>query len=167
MNKKEEEYFKKGFKELGETFEISDRVNELISSDNPNINELEEKLREISILAKKEKRKDMKRIFLAWSFIIFSSISLYASLFYYKSFYFLSVPIILITLFFLLFIFVSGGTFGDAILKAFKKLLFLHNSDLMDYVSGKKETDMDTPIYTNVYREIQLKHKINQIKNPN
>tara|TARA_Y100001954_G_C15371973_1_gene389140 strand:- start:31 stop:534 length:504 start_codon:yes stop_codon:yes gene_type:complete len=167
MDKKKEEYFKKGFEKLGETFEKSANVNELISNDNPNLKELEEKLREISILAKKEKRQDMKQILLAWFFIIFSSISMYASLFYSKSFYFLSVPIIIITLVFLLFIFVSGGTFGDAILKICKKLIFLHHNDLMDYVSGKKKTNMDTPIYTNIYRELQLKHKISQIKNPN
>lgn len=167
MNKKKQEYFKKGFEKLGETFEQSASVDKLISNENPNIKELEEKLREISILAKKEKRQDMKQILLAWFFIIFSSISFYASLFYSKSFYFLSVPVIIITLIFLLFIFVSGGTFGDAILKICKKLVFLHHNDLMDYVSGKKKTKMDTPIYTNIYLELQLKHKINKIKNPN
>ena len=35
MDKKKEEYFKKGFEKLGETFEQSANVNELISNDNP------------------------------------------------------------------------------------------------------------------------------------
>jgi len=37
----------------------------------------------------------------------------------------------------------------------------------MDYVSGKKKTNMDTPIFTNVNKELQIKHKINQIKDLN
>lgn len=166
MNKKREEYFKKGFNKLGETFEKNDSINKLIWDDNPNIIELEEKLREISILANKEKRQEIKQILLAWSFIVFSSISLYASLFNSKSFYFLSVPLIIITLIFLLFVFVSGSTLMTTIIKVFKKLIFLHHSDLKDYVSGKKETNMETPIFTNIYKELQLKHKINQLKNP-
>ncbi len=68
---------------------------------------------------------------------------------------------------FLMFIFVSGNTFGDAFLKILKKLFFLHHSDLMDYVSGKKKTNMDTPIFTNFNKELQIKHKINQIKDLN
>ena len=66
-----------------------------------------------------------------------------------------------------MFIFLSGNTFGYAFLKILKKKFFLHHSDLMDYVSGKKKTNMDTPIFTNVNKELQIKHKINQIKDLN
>ena len=48
---------------------------------------------------------------------------------------------------FLMFIFVSGNTFGDAFLKILKKLFFLHQSDLMDYVSGKKNFKVLIPDY--------------------
>jgi hypothetical protein len=73
------------------------------------------------------------------------------------------VPLILITLIFLLFVFVSDDNLSGAILKMLKKLFFLHNSDLKDYVNGKKEVNMYTPVFTNIYKELQLKFKISQI----
>ena len=161
---KNKKYFEDGFSELGKTLNITASVDELISSDNPNIEDLEKKLDEITLLANKERKKEILQIILAWGFIISSLISIYPSIYISNYFYFLSVPLILITLIFLLFLFVSDNTFWGAILKILKKLFFIHNSDLKDYVTGKKKVNMDTPIFTNIYRELQLKFKISQMK---
>jgi hypothetical protein len=156
-------YFEDGFSELKKTLDNTASIDELISSDNPNIEDLEKKLNEIAILANKERKEQMLQIILAWGFIISSLISIYSSIYISNYYYFLSVPLILITLIFLLFIFVQDDTFSGTILKMLKKLFFIHNSDLKDYVNGKKEVKGDTPIFTNIYRELQLKFKISQM----
>ena len=160
---KNKKYFEDGFSELEKTLNSTFSVDELISSDNPNIEDLKKKLVEVTLLANKERKEQMLQIILAWGFIISSSFSMYLSIYISNYYYFLSVPLILITLIFLLFVFVSDDNLSGAILKMLKKLFFLHNSDLKDYVNGKKEVNMYTPVFTNIYKELQLKFKISQI----
>ena len=107
----------------------------------------------------------MLQIVLGWTFIISTLVTMYLSIYNSTYFYFLSVPLFLITAIFLLFIFISGNTFGDSIFKVLKKLFFLHYYGLENYASGTKKPKMDTPIYTNVYLELKLKLKLKEIKN--
>jgi len=163
-NEKLEKFYADGFKKLNQTLKHKATIDDLLSSKNVDLDELKKSLKQVSYLAKKERKRDLYEIILGWMFILSSLFTLYLSKYNSANYYFLSIPVVLITLIYLLFIFINygGGTFKGAFILTLKKLFFLQYNDLEDIITGRKEKTSDTPVLTNVFLEKQIKLKIKE-----
>ena len=163
-NEKLEKFYADGFKKLNQTLSHKATIDDLLSSKNVDLDELKKSLKQVSYLAKKERKRDLYEIILGWMFILSSLFTLYLSKYNSANYYFLSIPVVLITLIYLLFIFINygGGTFKGAFILTLKKLFFLQYNDLEDIITGRKEKTSDTPVLTNVFLEKQIKLKIKE-----
>ena len=128
------------------------------------IEELNNKLKKISVLAKKERKDDRNRLILGWVFIISSIILFYLSI-NTSSYFYLSVPLSIIT-FLYLWVLVPNTTPNTSVIK---RWFFIESSysNLDEYVKGFKKEDMNTPIFTYSYKEAQLHVEIEELSRIN
>ena len=165
-NEKLEKFYADGFKKLNQTLSHKATIDDLLSSKNVDLDELKKSLKQVSYLAKKERKRDLYEIILGWMFILSSLFTLYLSKYNSANYYFLSIPVVLITLIYLLFIFINygGDTLGGKFILTLKKLFFLQYNDLEDIITGRKESTSETPVFKNVFLEKQIKLKIKKIE---
>ena len=134
-------------------------IEELLKTDNVSINELQNALKKISVLARKERFNETKIYIYAWIFIFITVFSFSIS-------YFLSIPLCFVTFLFLLGN-SNSDSFVEMFIEAIKKLFFIENSYsrriLIEYVKGYKKTDMKTPIWSYTYQELMLEVKIEEL----
>ena len=140
-------------------------INELIRSDNTTIEDLNIVLKHISVLAEKERKEDRNQLILSWVFITISIILFYLSINTSASFYFLSVPLSIIT--FLYVWVVVPKTYSNA--SVIKRWFFIESnySNLDEYVKGYKKEEMTTPIFSHSYKESRLRVRIEELKRIN
>ena len=147
---KDDEYFQKGFSLLAEKTKHLEEVNELII--NNNIDELENKLNEISALADKEKKQKTKQSIKTWLFIISSIVTIYLSIYFSAYLFFLSAPLSLLTI--ALLIFATKPI----------ELFFIYDAGMKDYIDGIKKDEMKEPKYSYIYMEKRLQAKMRELK---
>ena len=157
-NEKLEKFYADGFKKLNQTLKHKATIDDLLSSKNVDLDELKKSLKQVSYLAKKERKRDLYEIILGWMFILSSLFTLYLSKYNSANYYFLSIPVVLINY--------GGDTLGGKFILTLKKLFFLQYNDLEDIITGRKKSTSETPVFKNVFLEKQIKLKIKEIDIP-
>lgn len=146
-------------KNIGSSIEI----DELLKNEGITIEELQDVLKKISVLAKKERSDETRIYVIGWILIIITIFSLYIS-------YFLLIPLIIVTFIYFM-INVQAKSFFGLFYKSIKGLFFIENKYsrriLNEYVKGYRKTDMNTPIWSYTYNELKLESKIEELSRMN
>ena len=137
----------------------STEIDKLINSENVTIEELQEEIKKISVLARKERSDETRIYIIGWILIIITGFSFSTS-------YFLSIPLSIVTLLYFMI-----NSKSDEFYESIKKLFFIENtysrSILNEYVKGYRKTDMNTPIWSETYQELRLEVKIEELSRIN
>jgi hypothetical protein len=157
------DHYAKGFQQIATKSKHLEEINNLINDNNVQLIDLEKKLTEISSLADMDRKDYTKQSIIGWVFILISIIAMYLSINISSSWYFLSIPVLIITLLFLIFILGGEDTLGASIRECFFKLIFKYDVGMLDYIEGRKSDAMKEPKYSYIYMEKRLLIKKNEI----